>query len=89
LLGPAYVHPVTSTENMRRVGDVGAVVTFGALALIGMIPWIAVLFGGKPAYSAEAGAAVTVCSLFLLGSALWDLRRARAAEDEAGDEGPR
>lgn len=73
------------TLHIRRARgvDYGPVVTLTALAIIGLIPWVSVAFGGEPAFSAALGAAVTIGSLFLLVPAVRDLRAKHTADDAA------
>ncbi len=64
--------------NTHPERDIGAALMLLALVLAGMIPWLSVLFGRPPAYSAELGAVVTVVATPLLVGTLWEMRRQRA-----------
>ncbi len=77
---------VTKTER-SSARDLGAVAILTSLLVVGLIPWVGVLRGSEPAYSAELGAAVAAGALFLLVPTLLEMRpRGRS---ESGDEPPR
>lgn len=77
------------TDARRDEGrDWVTVAILALLALCGLIPWVRVLAGEPPAYTAELGAAVTFGSLFALVPALRDVLRSREEEAERDADDP-